>query len=402
MAVNEAVPVSHGPRGMIAVALLACYILPAMMATILAPVLPQIKLEFAGQPGADGLAKALITVTGLAAILGSPLTAPLLARFGARQLLVWGSLVFVVAGLAGLWLHDLRWLVAARFVVGGCGTLVATTGIAVVATRYPEDQRDRWMGFLVTAGSVYGVLFTLLAGSLGQAGWRMVLPLHLLALLPLAAAWFAFPAEQARDRPRADATAGRVAPRLAAVAVAVGIVSGVPVLTTMMFFPFHLHGLGVLDPHRVSLYLMPYVVTSTLASFCYGWVRRQLSIGSVFAVAFGVAAIGWIGLGESALGAGVVVTLVLAGIGSGLLSPNLFAFAASCGPPETRAQYIGFAKAGYFLSPLLAQLATSALVGGTPRNSVLLVGYAMALACPIAAGLWFAGARRVPAAGPRS
>ena len=92
--------------------------IPAASAAGLSPALPQIRAHFAGTPGADFLTKALVTVFGISALIGSPLTGRMLKRWGVRRVFMGTVVVSLLSGLAGVVSPNLEILLFTRFVGG--------------------------------------------------------------------------------------------------------------------------------------------------------------------------------------------------------------------------------------------------------------------------------------------
>ena len=103
----------------------------------LTPVLPQIRAQFAGTPGADFLTKALVTVFGISALIGSPLTGRLLNRWGVRRVFMGTVILYICSGLGGAIAPNLEVLLLTRFVGGLAAAVCAAAYYTYILTYFP-------------------------------------------------------------------------------------------------------------------------------------------------------------------------------------------------------------------------------------------------------------------------
>lgn len=75
----------------------------------------------------------------------------------------------------------------------------------------------------------------------------------------------------------------------------------------------------------------------------------------------------------------ILVGVALVGGGVGLIGPNLFSASAVSAPLARRARSIGFARAGFYAGPLVAQLSLEPLVRSAGATATMLALSAFAL-----------------------
>ena len=104
--------------------------------------------------------------------------------YGRKKLLVSGLLVYTVTSTLAVLVNSSAWLIALRVAQGLGAAMFTTTGMAIVTSIFPPQQRGRVMGIYVAA--VYlGQSMGPFAGGLltQQLGWRSIF----LVMLPLGA-----------------------------------------------------------------------------------------------------------------------------------------------------------------------------------------------------------------------
>ncbi len=97
------------------------------------------------------------------------------ARHGARPVYLLALLVFAAASLAGGLTDSFAVLTATRFVKGGCAALTAPTGLAIIATGYPQGPaRSRALAVYTLFGASGFTTGLLLSGVLAEHSWRWI------------------------------------------------------------------------------------------------------------------------------------------------------------------------------------------------------------------------------------
>lgn len=368
------------PRWISDFVLLGIGVLGAMAMNGITPVLPTIQDAFGGTASAALQVNLLVTIVGLAMVIGSPLAGVLGRLIGPGAVLLWSLLFYAVAGLAPMFLDSLPLMIASRFVLGLASACGGTIVIALIATLYQGTQRERRIGANLAIGSVSAMAVVPLCGWLGDIDWHLAFLPHLLVLPFLLALpfcpmlWVRAPAAAAADGP--------VAPRRwPLLLMLVALLSGSVIFSTPVLLPFRLREAGFPGAGLAGQIFTILVIGSILTSAFYGEVRRRFAAAQIFAIGYALYAAGLavLGFGNSlpmlALGLGI------AGFGGGLISPSLFSAAGANPDPEQRAHDVGLVKgsyfAGLFVGPLAMQAAAESIaVAGAV---LILAGLAAAL-----------------------
>jgi MFS family permease len=324
----------------------------------LTPILPKITEHFASVPDAETLVRLMVTSLSFMMIAGSLVAGVLAARIGAQRLLFICLGLYAVAGGAGYLLDNLYLLVASRMLLGvvtaAWGVLIAT----IITTQVAPQQRDKWLGFFIVAGTFGMLPLTILTGILGKMDWRLVFLLYTLVVPIMLLLKAVLPPAPAAQAPESDAVSKPRAahPGIPWGLVILGLLCGAVGSTAFLFLPFYLKTLGVGDPTKVASVIVVSSISCGVTSFLYGWLRKRFSVLQIFVFGYAMIATGLVVAMLTGTYGGVFGGIVIYGLGFGSVAPNLFAAAAAAARPEHRAWVMGFMRAGVYSGPLLVQI----------------------------------------------
>jgi MFS family permease len=324
----------------------------------LTPVLPRISDYFAGDPQAPTLVRLMVSGFSFAMIGGSLAAGFMTEKIGQRRLLIWCMGLFAIVGTMGAFLDNLYLIVASRMLMGVLNAVAAVVVMTLITTRIAPQVRDRWLGFYIVVGTFGTIILLGLSGRVGDANWRDVFLLHLLAVpvTLLLIATLPRAAPDHRDAKVAAPGAGAAKGGFPGALVVLGAICGAVVSTSLIYLPFYLVTIGAGTPGQIAVAMVGASVTSGVVSFGYGWLRKRLSVVQVFVVGFSVAFAGMALVATMTDFTLIVAAMVLFGVGVGVLSPNLFSAVAAATRPERRARTIGIVRAASCSGPLIAQL----------------------------------------------
>ena len=323
---------------------------------MIAPALPAMARAFPAVPNADYLSRIALTITALAIAIAAPLAGALADRFGRKRILSLSLLVFTLAGASGLFLDDLYWIVASRFVLGMATAGIHTAVIALIGDHFTGAERARYMGLQHAVVSFSGVVLFSVAGAISEISWRTPFAFYLIGviLLPAALAWIT---EPRRVHPSNDPRHRRWRP-----GVSLSLVCGLGFLfvTGTHVIPIYLPFLVAEDggPARLGGFgLALFMASSAAAASFYGRIKNGLGFSAVFRAGFGLLALG----------------LAFVGVAEGLLL-------LSCGPRAGRRK-LGYTGAEF------APLGDGTCRGTVPRQrsgdpDKLLLSWAVCLPVP--------------------
>jgi MFS family permease len=189
------------PRAATLWALLLASSLTVMAGATIAPSLPQIEATFAGTPNVELLTRLVLTVTAIFTVIGSPIAGFIADRFGRKPLLLFGLVLYALAGTSGLYVDSLVGLLVGRAALGisvACNLTAATT---LFADLYKGPARAKMLGRQSAFMGLGGITFLLIGGYLADIGWRVPFAIYFASLAVLMLVVF-FVEETSRPKQR--------------------------------------------------------------------------------------------------------------------------------------------------------------------------------------------------------
>lgn len=358
------------PRGTTPVLLIAAT-LTVMAAAILSPSLPGLEEEFAAVPQADVLVRLVLTLPALFIAVAAPLLGILVDRIGRRTVLLASLALYGVAGSSGLVLGNLYTILAGRALLGVAVAGVFVSSTALIADWFSGARRARMLGLQAAFMGIGGAVFLTVGGLLASVSPRGPFVVYALALvlLPVAARVIA---EPVRARPTSSSGPGgrtRMPWALVAVVLAVALLGMIAFYIVPTQLPFYLADLTGAGPVTSGLAIALLNVGGVAISLNFRRIRARLPFTAIAVVIF-VALGAGLALVGAASGLGtVVVGILVAGVGTGLLLPTLSSWIAHGTPAALRGRALGVLSTavylGQFVSPLASQPVARATTVGT-------------------------------------
>jgi MFS transporter, ACDE family, multidrug resistance protein len=367
------------------VALLAASTLTVMAGAILSPVLVLIQRDLVLTDTRAGM---VLTVHGFSLAIAAPFAGRAIDRWGAKQTLVWGLLLYGVAGGAGLVTTSYGPLVAGRLVFGvGAAAVFAATTVALFELRHGHD-RARVMGWRSSAISLGGLGWPLVGGLLGPLSWHAPFGLYLLGV-PLAFACAAvLPAH--RVTPSAPADSAAITPASSELRdlmrrrpdllgfYTLQLVSAVLLYAALILLPMRLAELGATDPRYVAPHAAGLSAAMTAVGLGYAPFRRRIGDHNLVRLAFAIWVLTLAGLSLTQQRALLAPAVVVFGIGMGLAVPALTVLIAEAAPTSLRGRAISLSASATFLGQAAAPLLLGPITSATSITTGFAVTSAMA------------------------
>lgn len=335
-------------------------ILASLALTAIASVLPLIAANLAKGPGDGMLVKQLIGAVGLAMVVGSALGGFLADRIGRRRVLLLASIVYVIAGTAGLYLNSLPALLGSRLFLGLAAATIQVTAITLVNARCRGAERAKWMGYHIS-GALFGTIAVHpIAGFLGTYSWRLPFALYAVAII------LVFAMLRGRAEPAAQIEPAATAPvreagfwkRFPYGFIPLAFCVGSTVFLPSVYLPFLLRETHGASPLLISAVLTADSIVGALVALGFGLARQRLSSSTAFAVSFAFIAGGSLLAIVSSTLFGIVAGMLVYGLGVGWLVPNLMSSLATKVSQGEQGRTTGIVKGAHFLAaPLCVVIA---------------------------------------------
>ncbi len=380
----------------------------------LAPALPAMALAFQDTPNAELLVRLTLTMPALLIAVGAPIAGLLLDRWGRRPVIILSMIAFGLAGTSGFFLTSLVAILVTRAVVGLAAAGLISGFTTLVADYYTGRQLDQFMGYQGAAIGVGAMAGVLIGGFLADVGWQFPFLTYLYAFVILPVVVLAVrepghgvggrspegarvdqreslpgaPAQGGRDQPLthraeqihpaiASALNGQEGPRRVDVGTegpdaglgsrrkTIAWVYAIAFAALVVFYvfpvqlPFYLTALAAASTIQIALALALQTLVSIIVSLRYQRIQAHLSYRSIFVLAFVALGAGLLTVALAPAYPLVIAGSMIAGVGVGLLIPNLGVVVALTVPARVRGRAMGGLTAsvflGQFLSPLVLQ-----------------------------------------------
>ena len=382
------------PGRFVTVAVLLLASMTIMSNATIAPSLPGLRAHFGATPGIETLSGLILTLPSLSIVLAAGLFGWMADRFDRRPLLIVAALLFAAGGASGLVAQTLPQMLVGRSIlgIGVAGTM--TLALVWGADLWQGQARARFLGLQGASLSAGGIVVMLLGGVLASLHWRGAFAVYLLAVPIALVAMVALAPYNARRQARAaEPVAQGVFPW--GTFAFVGPLAFFFMATFYMMptrLPFRLGDIGVHNTIVIGAVMACFTLAALPGSLNYGRMRQHMSAMAVFALSYGLMAVGF---GVIALATGVggtVVGVLIAGLGMGPSMPNYSTYFMGIVPPALRGRASGLLTtaffAGQFASPLVSAplVARFGLPGGFAALAVMLAAVALGLALAASRG----------------
>ena len=341
--------------------------LTVMSGATIAPSLPAMQQHFADVPNSALLVRLVLTIPALFIAIGGLFAGQLVDRLGRKPLLVGSTLLYGLAGASGLVLNSLGTILVGRALLGLSVAGIMTGVTTLIADYYTGQSRANFMGLQAAFMGLGGVVFLSVGGFIADLNWRFPFLIYLTAWVICSAIAFFFYEPKREVVSQNGVNSDRPSMPIAVLAM----IYGVALFYMVAFYlipvqlPFYLQSLDNSSASAAGLAIAASTLASAIASLRYGFVKERLGYVQIVTVSFGVAAIGYFIIGIANSYNLVLIGLIVAGLGFGLLMPNLNVWLSSIIADALRGRALGglttFFFLGQFLSPLVSQPVTNAV-----------------------------------------
>lgn len=356
-------------------------VIASMALTVLNPVLPTIEKALAHSATDKMLVKQLFGVVTLAMVAGAPLGGFLVARLGMRRMLLIASLVYAVAGTAGLYLSSLPLLLVSRFFVGASAACIQVMSLTLVNTRLDPAGRAKWMGLHVAVATLCSLAIFPISGLLGQISWRLPFLEYLFGLVVFAALLFGkdmilpiAPKDKLGAQCSGPSLISWMPWHYVVLSLFVGAITFLPTIYSSYLFTER----AGLTAKSIGLVMTFTAMVGGVSALCYGQVRKLLSIHGAFLASFGLASVGLLIVGSAHALPLMLAGFVLFGLGNAWFVPNVMTSLGGKLQPYQQARAAGLVKAGHFGSTPICVLLVAPFAQRLGAQSVMYMASAAA------------------------
>ncbi len=318
--------------------------------------LPDMTKTFELQPNGAALVKLSLSFPGIFIALSAIIAGIIIDKIGRLKLLGAALILYAAGGTSGYWLDNIYLILAGRAVLGIAVGITMTIVTTLVADYYQGKARQKFAGIQIAVMSIGGILFVTLGGILADIGWRVPFLLYLFSLFMLPATYL-FLKEPIETREVQKIEVQKKSPKI------IWLIFGNVMLMWIIFFiipvqiPFYLKSIGVETNTLIGMAIASSTLFSAVSSFSYSRIKDIFGFRVIFGIGYLFMALAYLAIAFGSSYAMVLLGMLLAGLGMGLMIPNANVWVMSLAPLEIRGREIGrlttFWFMGQFLSPLV-------------------------------------------------
>jgi MFS family permease len=301
--------------------------MPALGATLIAPVPPQMGRHFSGTPGSDVLVPMVLALPALFLALTSPFAGLFADKVDRKRLLLVGMVAYAVVGTAPLYLDSLVAIAGSRVILGACEGMIVTCCMTLIGDYWSGARRAKYLGLATLVAALSATLFIALGGLLGVSGWRAPFWLYLAPLLfvvPMARLLW----QPARPPAQPTRTHLEPLPRHLIVPCLVALFGGIVFYVLIVELPFVLDEIGLESTAAVGGVSAAMSLATAVGAGLFARLSG-LPARVLVPLEFGGAAVG-LGIVFAATTVPVAaVGAVITGFSTGLLLPTLLVWAVN-------------------------------------------------------------------------
>jgi MFS family permease len=338
----------------ITILLVSC--LTIMSIVTISPSLPEMSLAFSEIPNSEFLVKLVLTLPALFIALISPLAGALIDRYGRLKLLWLALLLYAVSGTSGYYLNDLYFILAGRALLGIAVGISMTIVVTLVADYFEGMERQKFAGLQIAFMSIGGILFIGLGGILADINWRFPFLIYLFALiiLPLTILYL--------HEPTIELNKSKQVSKIKTPPIMWLLLFNIMIMWILFFLipvqiPFYLKAIGIQQNALIGAAIAVSTAFSAISAFSYAKLKSRYSFFTIFSLGYLLMSMAFLLVAFIPSYMAVVLAMMLAGLGMGMMIPNTNIWVMKIAPPEIRGRAIGrlttFWFLGQFLSPVL-------------------------------------------------
>ena len=247
-----------------------------------------------------------------------------------------------------------------------------TVVTTLIADYYEGQSRQKFAGVQIAIMSIAGILFISLGGILADINWKVpfLLYLYSIIIIPMVYLYLKEPKKISKDYIRPTATKSPAMIWLVFINV---------MLMWILFFiipvqiPFYLKSIGVESNTLIGLAIASSTFFSAISAFSYSKIKDTLSFAQVFSIGYLLMGLSYlcIAFGNSFMV--VMLAMLLAGLGMGLMIPNANVWVMHLAPQAIRGKEIGRLTTFWFLGQFLSPILLLPILKYVPQSQVFLV-----------------------------
>lgn len=364
-------------RSPVLVAILAATLMTPMDVPLISPALPEIQSVFGVSESRAGL---FITLYAVPGILLAPVIGALADRIGRRYVLTGALTLFGIAGTAIAFTDDFAVALGLRVFQGfAAGSILAALAMTAVGDRYSGQQHDSVMGVTSAMLSLGTAAYPVIGGYLAAHAWNAPFLMYAFTLPVAGLVLLAF--DDAETTPSSD-DRGYIREALSLIPTrrALTLYGIMFVSFTLLFgglytaLPFYLADAFGFTSRTVGLVTSTVLLATAVVSTQNGRLAARSSTTTLLTAGFALYAFGFLGIALASTPLLLLGGLLVFGVGSGLVTPTLFAKISALAPDEVRGGVMSLQTTTIGVSQAVGPALFTLLGGAIGYQGTLLTG----------------------------
>lgn len=346
--------------------LLTCAILSISMITVMAsaavsPALANISNAF---PEASvNMIKTVLTLPSLFIIPFSLISGQLVRKFGNKQVLLLGILIYLVGGIAPVFIDTIPQILFYRAVLGcGCG-LIMPISQALIAHNYTGDLKVKITGYSGAASYLMGVIASFIVAPISSIDWHYSFYIYLIAVVVLILNIVALPKDKTVDI-KQTTISRKLTSRVWWIIVGMVLIN-IAFYAVPSNVALFMREQGIGSAQSAGTVISAFMIAGFFAGAVLPTIRR-ITGKSTIAFGLGIMALGYIVLSLATIFFSVVTGAALVGFSFGVLFPSFLILITNRCSGQMCVLALSFSCCaqflGQFLSPYVLQ-AVKSVVG---------------------------------------
>ncbi|MGB5458950.1 MAG: MFS transporter [Eudoraea sp.] len=318
--------------------------------------LPDMTKAFSTLPNAENLVKLTLSFPALFIALTAIIAGKFIDKFGRLRLLNTALILYAIGGSSGYWLDNIYLILAGRALLGICVGITMTVATTLIADYYQGKSRQKFAGLQIAVMSLGGILFVTIAGVLADISWRVPFLLYLFPLIILPMTNLFLNEPKTLHVVKSKDTSVK-SPKVIWLVFINVMIMWILFFIIPVQIPFYLKSIGIEKNTLIGIAIASSTFFSVLSSLSFSRIKDRLSYQQVFGIGYLFMALSYASIAYGGSYAMVMLGMLLAGLGMGLMIPNANVWVMQLAPEQIRGQEIGrlttFWFMGQFLSPII-------------------------------------------------
>lgn len=164
-------------------AILSISMITILGSTAVSPALAGIKTAFPTY--SDFMIQMILTIPPLFIIPSCFLCNVLTARWGKKQVLILGIILYLIGGIGAGLMPGFYLVLMARALLGVACGLITPMAQALISSNFEGDTRDRLMSYSASASYLMGIIASFVVAWLAASNWRLAFLIYSIAFMVL-------------------------------------------------------------------------------------------------------------------------------------------------------------------------------------------------------------------------